>query len=92
MIKTKLQEASSDGLFSAFAKLSSIKWTGQQVDVFANGLAGFTNDRLNIIVRLTFVNEFPDNISVNLQQASHIITMPMSDIISRVRVLSSKIV
>ena len=51
---------------------SSIKWTWQQVDVFANeirqlaGLAGFTNDGLNNIVRLTFVNELLDNINVNL--------------------------
>ena len=56
------------------------------------GLAGFTSDRQNNIVRLTFVNGFPDNISVNIQQASHIMTMPMSDIISRARILSSKIV
>ena len=36
VIKTKLWEAFSDRPFSAFAKLSSIKWTGQKVDVFAN--------------------------------------------------------
>ena len=51
----------------------------------------FTNDGLNIIVRLTFVNGFPDNIRVNLLQASHITTMSKSDIISRTRILSSKI-
>ena len=51
VINTKVQEAFSDGPYSAFAKLSSIKWTGQQVDVMANetrrlaGLAGFTSDR-----------------------------------------------
>ena len=80
--------------------MSSIKWTGKQFDVFTNeirrltGLAGFTNDGLNNIVRLTFVNGFPDNINVNLQQTSHIMTMPMHmpDIISRARIQSSKIV
>ena len=36
-----------------------------------DGLAGFTNDGLNNIVRLTFVNGFPNNISANLQQALH---------------------
>ena len=90
--------AFSDGLFLAFAKLWSIKWTRQQLDVFANkigglaGIAGFTNDGLNNIVRLAFVNGFPDNINVKLQQASHIVTMPTSDIISRARILNSKIV
>ena len=45
---------------------------GQQVDVFVNkirrlaGLTDFSNDGLNKIVRLTFVYEFLDNISVNL--------------------------
>ena len=41
-------------------------------------------------MRLTFVNGFPDNISVYLQQASSIMTMPMFEIISRARILSSK--
>ena len=34
-------------------------------------------------MKVTFVNGFPDNISVNLQQASRIMTMP----ISRARIL-----
>ena len=50
-----------------------------------------TNDELNTIQRLTFVNCFPDNISANIQQSSGIMTMSMPDIISRARILSSKV-
>ena len=42
-------------------------------------------------MRLTFVNGFPDNISVSLQQVTSIMTMFMYDVISRARVSSSKI-
>ena len=48
VIKTKLQDKFSNGLSSAFTKLSSIKWTGQQVDVFANEIR-----RLAVIARFT---------------------------------------
>ena len=50
-----------------------MKWTGEPVDVYANevrrlaGLAGFSGDGLERIVKLTFVNGFPDNISIELQ-------------------------
>lgn len=96
-ITAKLKEAFSDGPFSAFAKLVNIRWTGQQVDVFANeirrlaGLAGFVDSGLDRILRLTFVNGFPGNISANLQQVSGIMKMPMSDIIARARILCTKI-
>ena len=46
---------------------------------------------LDTIVRLTFVNGLPVTISTNLQQATGINTMSMSDTISRARILSSKI-
>ena len=60
------------GLFSAFTKLSGIKQMDQQIDDKIGrlaSLAGYTNNELNTIVRLTVVNDFPDNISANLQQA-----------------------
>ena len=52
-------------------------------------LAGFTNNEQNTIERLIFVNGFPDNINANLQQTSDI--MSVSDIVSRDRILNSKI-
>ena len=54
------------------------------------GLAGFTNDGLNNIVRLKFVNGFPD-ISLNLKQASQIMTILMSHIIFRARILLNQV-
>ena len=51
-------------------------------------LYAFTNDELNIILRLTNVNEFYDNISANLQQVAGIITISMFYIISRIGILS----
>lgn len=41
-------------------------------------------------MKLTFVNGFPDNISVALQQVSDVLTMEMSKLISHARILSSK--
>lgn len=66
------------------------------MDVYANeirrlaGLAGFTGDSLERMVKLTFVNGFPDSISVELQQMENILSMPMSDVLTRARVLAAK--
>ena len=58
-IKSRLKEAFCDGPFVAHAKLSSMKWGGEEVDVFANeirrlaGLARFEGPYLEHIVKLT---------------------------------------
>ena len=55
-IKSRLKEAFCDGPFVAHAKLSSIKWGGEEVDVYANeirwlaGLARFEGPYLEHIV------------------------------------------
>ena len=95
-IEERLLEAFTDDIFTAYGKLAKLRWTGEPVDVYANelrrlaGLAGFTGDALESIVRLNFVNGFPDNLSTSLQQISGIKTMAMSEIISKARVLASK--
>ena len=95
-IEARLKEAFTDGAFTAFGKLTQSKWTGEQVDVYANeirrlaGLAGFEGVGLEKIVKLTFVNGFPDGISVALQQVPDILTVSMSDAISRARILTAK--
>ncbi|KAK3884733.1 hypothetical protein Pcinc_011050 [Petrolisthes cinctipes] len=94
-IEARLKEAYADGTFTAFGKLVQMKWMGEQVDVFATEirrfarLAGFKDD-LEKIVKLTFVNVFPENISVALQQVPNILTMPMSEVVSHARILSAK--
>lgn len=93
-IEATLKEAFTDGPFIAHSKLSRLRWTGEQVDVYANeirrlaGLAGFTNDGLERMVKLTFVNGFPDSIGVELQQVENILSVPMSDILTRARILT----
>ena len=73
-IKNHLKEAFCDGPFVAYAKLSSMKWGGEEVDVYANeirrlaGLARFEGPPLEHIVKLTFINGLPDYMSVQLQQ------------------------
>lgn len=95
-IQEKLKVAFTDDAFSAFGKLVQMKWTGEPVDVYANdirrlaGLAMFDKVGLENVVKLTFVNGFPDNISVALQQVPNVLTMEMSDLISHARILSSK--
>lgn len=92
-IEARLKEAFTDGPFVAHRKLVQMRWTGEQVDVYANeirrlaGLAGFTGENLERMVKLTFVNGFPDNISVELQQVEKITTLSMSDILTRARIL-----
>ena len=94
-IEARLKEAFTDGPFAAYGKLGRIQWKGEQVDVFANeirrlaGLAGFYGESLERIVKLTFVNGFPGNISVELQQVNNIIHLSMSDILVRARVLTA---
>ena len=95
-IEARLRGAFTDGEFVAYGKLGKIRWTGEQVDVFANeirrlaGMAGFTGAALDRIVRLTFVNGFPDSISVAMQQIPDIGTMPMSTLIPRARILATR--
>ncbi|XP_068240110.1 uncharacterized protein [Palaemon carinicauda] len=95
-IQEKLKVTFSDDPFSAFGKLVQLKWTGEPVDVYANeirrltGLAKFDKVGLENVVNLTFVNGFPDNISVALQQLPNVMTMAMSKLISHARILSSK--
>lgn len=94
-IEKRLLEAFTDSPFVAFSKLTQKRWGGEQVDVFANelkrlgGLAGFSGTGLDRLVRLTFVNGFPDSISCELQQMSGAFEVELSDLISRARVLTA---
>lgn len=69
--------------------------TGESVDVFANEitrltvLAGFKGDEVDRIVKLTYINGFPVNISVELQQIEDVMTISMSDILLRYIILTA---
>lgn len=49
-IKNRLKEAFTEGMFRAYGRLSCVRWTGEQVDAFANeirrlaGLAGWKGE------------------------------------------------
>ena len=94
-IEARLKEAFSDSAFVAYGKLMHVKWVGEQVDVFANeirrlaGLAGFTGESLERIVKLTFVNGLPEHMSVELQQVENIMELSMSDVLTRARILTA---
>ena len=96
-IEKRLKAAFSDDMFTAYAKLVKYRWSGENVDVCANeirrlaGLAGFEKDGIENIVRLTFINGFPDSISASLQQLPNIKFMPVCELIESARVLTSKL-
>ena len=89
-IKNWLKEAFCDEPFVAHAKLSSMKWGGEEVDVYANeirwlaGLARFEGPYLEHIVKLMFINGLPDYMCVQLQQ----VDSSLAEILTRVRVLT----
>ena len=92
-LEARLKQAFTEGSFVAFGKLRDMKWSGEQVDVFANdirklaGLAGLEGEGLERVVKLTFVNGFSDNISIRLQQLPDIETIDMSALVTAARVL-----
>ena len=93
-VEERLNGVSAGGEFVAYGKLVRLKWTGELVDVFAHEvrrlarLAGFTGVGLERTVKLTFVNGFPDHISVELQLLPDIETMTMSALIPKARILA----
>lgn len=94
-VEARLMEAFTDGPFVAYGKLVYMRWTGEQVDVYANeirrlaGLAGFKGEDLERIVKLTFVNGFPDRISVELRQIDNVVKLSMSDVLTKARILTA---
>ena len=94
-IKNRLKEAFCDGPIVAYAKLTSMKWGGEEVDVYANeirrlaGLARFTGPSLEHVVKLTFINGLPDYMSVQLQQVGGILDLSLAEILTKARVLTA---
>ena len=94
-IKNGLKEVFCDGPFVAHAKLSSMKWGGEEVDVYANeirrlaGFARFEGPSLEHIVKLTFINGLPDYMSVQLQHVGGILDSSLAEILAKARVLTA---
>lgn len=72
-IEVQLKVAFSNDAFTAYRKLTLVRWSGEQVDIYTNrikqliGLAGFKVVGLERINKLTFITGFPDAISIRLQ-------------------------
>lgn len=94
-MEDRLKEAFAQGRFEAYRKLTGVRWTGEQVDVYANeirrlaGLAGWKGDGLELAVKLAFVTGFPDRVSTELKQVKDFDAVSVSDLISRARVMVS---
>ena len=79
----------------AHAKLSSMKWGGEEVDVYANeirrlaGLARFEGPSLEHIVKLTLINGLPDYMSVQLEHVGGILDSSLTEILTKARVLTA---
>ena len=74
IIEARLKEAFTDGTFTAYRKLTMVRWAGECDDIYANkirqlaGLAGFKEAGLERFTKLAFVTGFPNAISIELQQ------------------------
>ena len=94
-IEDRLKEAFTGGVVVSDNKLSRIYWTGQTVDVYVNeirrlaGLSSFAGEGLETAVKLAFVNGFPEDVSVALQQLPNVTGTNMDELISKVRVLTA---
>ena len=60
------------GSFEAYRKLKGLRWTGEQVDVYANErrlaeLAGWKGKGLELGVKLPFITGSPEQISMELK-------------------------
>lgn len=75
--------------FETYLRLEKIK-SGDQIAIFANeirrlvDLAGYTGEGLEWKVRLRFVTNFPDHISVALRQLSNIKTAALNDYLCQI--------
>ena len=84
-----------EGVFMSYNKLSRIHWARQTVDVYANeirrlvGLSGFAAEGLETAIKLAFVNRFPEDMSVALQQLPNVAGTDMDKLISKARVLTA---
>ena len=95
LIEARLKAAFTDGAFTAYRKLTMVRWAGECVNVCFNkirqlaGLAGFKGAGLERFTKLAFVTGFPNAISIELQQALKIKTLAMWDLLVRARVLTT---
>ena len=92
-IVKKLKEVFTDGPFVAYSKLFKTRWSGEPVDVYATeirrlvALSGLKDDGAETLIKLAFVNGFPEAIRVELQQVEGIDGLKVSDLLSRARIL-----
>ncbi|CAE1288439.1 SMPDL3 [Acanthosepion pharaonis] len=94
-IEARLKQAFADDAFSAYRKLTMVRWTGERVDVYANKvrqfvrLAGFEGAEMERLTKLAFVMGFPDTIALRLRQAPNVEALTVGELLARARVLKS---
>ena len=73
-IEGRLEEAFAQGSFEAYGKLNGLRWTGEQVDVYANEirrlaeLIRWKGEELELAVKLAFITGSSGRISMELKQ------------------------
>ena len=78
----------------SYNKLSIIRGAGKTVDVYTNeirklaGLSGFAGEELETVIWLAFVNGFPEDVSVALQQLPNVTGTDMDKLISKAWILT----
>ena len=84
LIEARLKEAFMDGAFTAYRKLTMVRWAGEHVNIIRQlaGLAGFEGAGLERFTKVAFVIGFPNAISIQLQQAPNIKTLAMGDLLA----------
>ncbi|KAF2348812.1 hypothetical protein FHG87_020433 [Trinorchestia longiramus] len=94
-VKKRLQIAFADDPFIAYDKLFNMKWSGEPVDVFANGLKHVArlpmhgDVGLERVIKLSFIKGFPDHISVDLKRIPNVLKLEISELIAQVRNLTA---
>ncbi|CAE1289135.1 unnamed protein product [Acanthosepion pharaonis] len=88
-IKARLKQAFTDDAFSAYRKLTMVRWTDEHVDVYANKvrqfvrLAGFKGAEMERLTKLAFFMGFPDAISFELRQALNVEALTVGELLTR---------
>ncbi|CAE1293201.1 CNBP [Acanthosepion pharaonis] len=95
LIEARLKQAFTDDAFSAYRKLTMVRWTGERVDVYANKvrqfvrLTGFEGAEMERLTKLAFIMGFPDVISLELRQAPNVEALTVGKFLARARVLTT---
>ena len=95
-IAKRLKMPFSEGALEAYNKLRKVTWTREQVYVYMvgirrlAGLVGYTGQIPKKTVKMTFMSDFTDCISMELQRLAVIENMEVEEVLRHARVLAKQ--